>query len=71
MKKENVDTWTLICDTCNYEWTAIYETYGDVDWKCPKCESEENVSMLKYEPGDPKFYERELNLGKGGALHAR
>ena len=64
-----MDKFKLICDNCEHIWICEVDTFGDVDWNCPKCKSSENVSMLEYTPDDPNFYDRKIKLGDGGALH--
>ena len=64
------DKFTIWCEECDHKWTQEVLGLGEVDWTCPKCNSADDSALIKYEPGDKAFHKKELELGKGGALHA-
>ena len=39
----------IICDSCGNKYEIEIDTFGDIDWKCPKCHSSENTYITDVE----------------------
>ena len=65
MTKYKKDIFELVCETCGHEFIQEGKGVGDIDWTCPECKSDENTFMTKYVPGDPDFYKRNTDIGRG------
>jgi len=68
--KDDKDTFVVQCNKCKTEWEQKVIGLMDINWICPKCETDEASRIIKYVPSDEGFYERETSWGRGGAKHA-
>lgn len=66
----DLDKFTIHCERCNHTFEQEVQGIAHVDWNCPKCKQSDETAMIEYVPGDPNFYNRKVEMGRGGALSA-